>query len=72
MQSSIFEMGKQRGEQNTMARLYERRLQRPLSEGERAALSQRLEKLGADRMLDVPVEMSPDALAAWLGDPAAN
>jgi predicted transposase YdaD len=80
MESSIYQMGKQRGEQEgelkgelkTLARLYERRLQRPLTEGERTAVAQRLEKLGVDRLLDVPQELSSDALAAWLDDPAGN
>lgn len=80
MQSSVYEMGMQRGElkgelkgeQKTLARIYERRLQRPLTDGERATLAQRIEKLGVDRLLDVPDDLSADALAAWLGDPAAH
>ena len=88
MDSSVYEMGKRRGEREgelgsggertrkgelkMLTRLYEQRLQRPLAESERAALAQRLEKLGGDRLLDVPQELSADALAAWLGDPSAN
>jgi hypothetical protein len=79
MQSSVYELGKQRGEQagelkgeiKTVTRVYERRLQRPLVESERTVLAQRLDKLGIDRLLDVPQELSIDALTAWLGDPAA-
>jgi hypothetical protein len=72
MQNPLYLMGEQKGEQKVVARFYERRLQRPLTEGERAALTQRIEKLGVDRLLDVPQELSADALAAWLGDPAAH
>ena len=42
------------------------------TEGERAALALRLEKLGLDRLLDAPQELSADDLAAWLGDPATG
>ena len=38
----------------------------------RAALAQRVEKLGADRVLDVPVELSAHALTAWLAGPTAT
>jgi hypothetical protein len=76
MQGTAFEMGKLRGEQagklEMLAQLYELRLQRALAERERAVIAQRLEKLGAARLLRAPQEMAPDALAAWLGDPAAN
>jgi hypothetical protein len=43
-----------------------------LTEAERATLAQRVERLGADRVLDVHYELAADALAAWLADPAAT
>ena len=41
-------------------------------EGERATLTQRLGKLGLDRLLVVQQTLSSEALAAWLGDPTAS
>jgi hypothetical protein len=76
MQSSAYELGKQRGEQvgklEMLASIYERRLGREMSEGERAVVVERLEKLGVERLLDLPLALSADALAAWLADPAAG
>jgi hypothetical protein len=80
MQSSVYELGKQRGEllgelkgrQEMLIQLYELRLGRALIEEERSALTQRLETLGVPRLLAAQQQMSADALAAWLGDPAAS
>lgn len=72
MQSSVYELGEQRGEQKLLVKLYERRLQRAMSEGERSALAHRIGKLGVDRLLDLPQELTADELAAWLADPAAS
>jgi hypothetical protein len=76
MQSSVYQMGRQQGANEgkleMLAGLYERRLKRSLTEGERTALAQRLEKLGADRLLDAPQELSANALAAWLAEPTAG
>ena len=80
MQSSVYQMGKvdgrqegkQEGELKAVTRFYERRLQRPLTEAERDALAQRVGKLSIDRLYDVSEKLPADALAAWLGDPAAS
>jgi hypothetical protein len=72
MHSPVYEMGHKRGEQKTLARVYERRLQRPLTDAERAALGKLEGTLGIDRLLDVSDELPADALAAWLRDPAAS
>ena len=84
MQSSVYQMGKVDGKQEgklegelegelkAVTQLYERRLGRVLSEGERDVLPKRLGMLGLDRLLDMPLELPADALAAWLGDPAAS
>ena len=75
MQSSVYQMGwqegEQQGEQKTLVRHYEKRLGRPLTAEERATLGQRLATLGADRLDDVLFGLSPEAIAAWLGDPNA-
>jgi hypothetical protein len=76
MQSSVYQLGEQRGKregrEETILRLYERRLGRPLREDERATLLQRLETLGAERLLDLPLTLSADALEGWLGEPTAR
>lgn len=76
MQNPLYEMGKKRGEEagelKVVLRGCERRLGRPLSEAERGTITQRMATLGMDRLLDVQQALSPDALAAWLGDPAAT
>ena len=51
---------------------FERRLQRPLSERERATLVDRLQRVGPVRLGDVVLDLDPAALAAWLADPAAR
>jgi predicted transposase YdaD len=83
MRSAVFELGKQdgrlegklegeqKGEQKAVSRMFEKRLGRPLVEGERAVLLRRLGSLGADRLMDVRDELGPDALAAWLAAPDA-
>jgi hypothetical protein len=84
MQISVYELGWQHGEQaareagelkgglKILGQLYELRLGRALAEEERATLQERLGKLGAARLLVVQRELSPDALAAWLGDSGAS
>lgn len=66
------EAGREEGRIQMHERLYERRLGRPLSEGERAVLRERWARLGADRLGDVVLDSSAEALAAWLADPAAR
>ena len=84
MESSVYELGKKRGEETgelkgkregkreLLLRGYERRLERALTDAERAAIEQRLGTLGADRLFDVQMDLSPEALAAWLADPSAQ
>ena len=64
--------GKLEGELKVLLRAYERQLRRALTESERDAIKQRLTTLGADRVFDVQTDLSPEALAAWLADPAAS
>jgi hypothetical protein len=47
-------------------RQYEKRLGRPLTDEERTTLMQRLATLGGDRLDDVLLGLSPEAIAAWL------
>ncbi|HZF47608.1 MAG TPA: hypothetical protein VE093_03100 [Polyangiaceae bacterium] len=55
----------------TMARLCRRRLGRPLTETENAALANRIEQLGEDPVEEVVLSSSSDALGAWLAEPNA-
>jgi hypothetical protein len=61
--------GVKESEQRLIARLFEKRLARPLTEEQRATLLRRLGAIGHDRLVDVRDELSPDALAAWLDQP---
>lgn len=51
---------------------FERRLARSLTDAEHAVLRERLDRLGADRLGDVVMDLPADALGAWLADPAAT
>lgn len=51
---------------------FERRLGRPLTEDEHAILRERLRRLGANRVGDVVLDLSAEALGAWLADPDAT
>ena len=51
---------------------FARRLGRPLTETETATLLSRFDTVGPDRLGDVVLDLSPDALAAWLTDPDAR
>jgi Uma2 family endonuclease len=52
--------------------LFARRLGRPLTEGETATLLARFDTVGPDRLGDVVLDLTPDALAHWLTDPDAR
>ncbi|MGK3991955.1 hypothetical protein [Sorangium sp. So ce1024] len=64
--------GLKEGQVRTLARQFEKKLGRPLAETERSVLTERLDRLGPDRLDDVLLELPADALAAWLADPAAG
>ena len=70
-----FAAGMQQGMQQGIAlllRQFSRRLDRALTDDERAAVTARLNTLGADRLGDVVLDLSALDLAVWLGDPAAR
>ncbi|HEU4405876.1 MAG TPA: hypothetical protein VFS43_11470 [Polyangiaceae bacterium] len=68
----LVERGREEGRELECERLYERRLGRALSEAERAILRERWGRLGAERLGDVVLASTAEALAAWLSDPAAR
>jgi hypothetical protein len=51
---------------------FERRLGRRLSDDEHRVLRERLRALGPDRLGDVVLDLTPEALAVWLADPAST
>ncbi len=51
---------------------FARRLGRPLTEGETATLLARFDTVGPDRLGDVVLDLTSDALADWLADPDAR
>lgn len=57
---------------NPLFHLYERRLERSLTEDEHNVLLQRLEHLGPERVSDVVLDLESEALAVWLEDPNAT
>jgi predicted transposase YdaD len=64
--------GKLEGTLGTLTRLFEHRLHRNLSETERAILATRIDRLGAERLGNVVLDLDATQLAAWLADPAAR
>jgi Uma2 family endonuclease len=55
-----------------LQRQFARRLGRPLTEGETATLLARFDTVGPDRLGDVVLDLTPDALGAWLSYPDAR
>ena len=66
------EEGLEAGLEAGLSHVYERRLGRRLTDEEHRTLSERLAKLGAERVGDVVIDLPSDALAAWLADPNAS
>lgn len=71
-QESFRKEGEDRGRVAVFTRQFERRLGRPLAESERRVLAERLARLGEDRVDNVVLGFTGEALAAWLVDPAAS
>lgn len=66
------EEAEESGRRKTMARLCGKRLGRSLTEVESAALVTRLDHLGEERVAEVILSSSSDALSTWLADPNAK
>ncbi len=66
------EQGMKKGRRTLLRQQFERRLSRILTPAERATFTTRCTALGATRMGEVVVDMTPKSLAAWLADPAAT
>ena len=79
MESWVYRQGMEKGEQQGIekggqpfARMLERKLGRDLTSVEQQVLHQRLDSLDPDRLLDVALELPPEALTAWLAAPDAR
>ncbi|WP_437485794.1 hypothetical protein WME75_01855 [Sorangium sp. So ce1014] len=70
--SEALQEGLKEGQIQTLATQFEKKLGRPLAEEERSVLAERFDRLGLSRLDDVRLELSADALAAWLADPVAR
>ncbi|MEZ4409617.1 MAG: hypothetical protein R3A52_24565 [Polyangiales bacterium] len=55
-----------------LARLFERKLGRALTDAERASLAGRFDTVGPARLGDVAFELDGTALDAWLNDPTST
>ena len=58
--------GRSEGMEVLVAHQIERRLRRPLTEGERVTLRARVKALGAEQVSDLASDLAADALSAWL------
>ncbi|WP_437938411.1 hypothetical protein [Sorangium sp. So ce341] len=72
LKQSIRDEGRKEGQIQALAAQFEKKLGRPLAESEHSVLAERFDRLGLDRLDDLRLELSSDALAAWLADPAAS
>jgi hypothetical protein len=63
--------GQQEGQKKTLVHLLEKRFTRVLTQEENSQLTEKILRLGADRISDVVLELGKDALASWLSDPQA-
>ena len=70
-QQQGIEQGIERGI-GLVERQFQRRLGRPVTAEEHRTLVRRLGTLGPARVGDVVLDLSSDALAAWLADPDAT
>jgi hypothetical protein len=64
--------GRKERQLRVLASQFEKKLGRPLTEAEHPVLAERLDRLGPDRLDDVRLGLSADALTTWLADPSAS
>ncbi|WP_437307492.1 hypothetical protein [Sorangium sp. So ce388] len=62
-------LGLDEGRRLALARLFEKRLGRTMTDDERSTLAERLAQLGEERMDEVVLTLDGDTLAAWLANP---
>ncbi|WP_438007753.1 hypothetical protein WME89_02860 [Sorangium sp. So ce321] len=62
-------LGLDEGRRLALARLFEKRLGRTMTDEERSTLAERLARLGEERMDEVVLTLDGETLAAWLANP---
>jgi hypothetical protein len=75
LRHEVIEEGREEGREEGLRPLRhqaERRLGRALTTDEQQVLNDRFARVGPDRLGDVVLDFSPEALAAWLADPEAT
>jgi len=68
----LVNIGRDQARTEIYVQMFSQRLERALTEREKATLEQRFETLSEDRLDDVLFNSSRDALAAWLANPKAR
>jgi hypothetical protein len=64
--------GKKQGKALKLSRQFEKRLARTLTDAEHATLIERMDRLGEDRLDDVLLTFTSEAVADWLANPGAR
>ena len=75
IENAAIEKGIERGIEKGMGaveRQFQRRLGRAITAAEHRELLRRVDTLGAARLGDVVLDLTPEALAAWLAEPDAT
>jgi hypothetical protein len=70
--SEVRAEGRLDGQTQLVLRMFTKRLQRELTATERTALLVHIARLGPERVGDLVIERTPDALLAWLNTPDAS
>ncbi len=68
----LVKYGEHRARRDIYAQQFAQRLERALTEREKATLLQRIETLGVNRINEMVWNSNPDALVAWLANPKAR
>ncbi|WP_437938508.1 hypothetical protein [Sorangium sp. So ce341] len=63
------QLGLDEGKRLALARLFEKRLGRAMTDDERSTLAERLARLGEERLDEVVLTLDGETLAAWLANP---
>lgn len=63
------QLGLDEGKRLALARLFEKRLGRRMTDDERSTLAERLARLGEERLDEVVLTLDGETLAAWLANP---
>ncbi len=71
IENAAIEKGIEKG-MGAVERQFQRRLGRVITAAEHRELLRRVDTLGAARLGDVVLDLTPEALAAWLADPDAT